>query len=152
MNIFISILVILFLLAVMKEDIKNIRKLIISEKKGTFEIILYIATIAVFIMITVIYGKSLIHYIVGTVAIAFIIVEFLKQGIFNEGIVALERGRGIHKWGEISKVEIKKGKNIKVTYVVKNGVDLIHKFSLDDYKKIIDIFISNGVEYEINYN
>lgn len=148
---FISILVILFLVSIVRRNILYIKELVIPTKKTYWDGMLVMMIILMFIVITLIYGKQLIHYFTGILAIVYIILEFFKQGISNDGIIIMERGKGIYNWEELSKVEIKKGKNIKVTYLGKEGLIVTHKFSLDKYKKLVDMFISNGVEYEIKY-
>ncbi|MBE6049955.1 MAG: hypothetical protein E7214_04640 [Clostridium sp.] len=76
----------------------------ISTQKTIIEEILFIISIILIVVITVFYAKDILHYIVGTLGIIFIILQFVKQGISEEGIMVIARGKDMYSWREIYRI------------------------------------------------
>lgn len=152
MNLFMSIIVIFMVLTMIMKQIPYMKKLKIPTKKTVFETIVYLAAILIIIVITLLYGKALIHYLVGTLGIALFTIEFLKQGIFEDGILILARGKEIYRWNEILNVQIVKSSYVKVTYWGREGLSITHKFAIERYEEIVGLFIKNNINYDIKYN
>lgn len=152
MNTFISFIAVLVLTEIIIKQFKDKKRLVISTKKTLLEKVIYLAAIAIFIVITILYAKGVIHYLIGILGILLLTIEFLKQGIFEEGILILARGKERYAWNEISKVQIVKSKDVKVTYYGKEGLAITHKFAIERYKEIVALFLKNNIDYDIKYN
>lgn len=93
MNSLISIFVGVLLIGIMIKRISYIKKLKIPTKKTVFENLIFITIITAIVIMIILFGKYISHYVAGTLFVIYFIISFLKQGISEEGIVIVNRGK-----------------------------------------------------------
>lgn len=153
MNSLISILVSVLLIGIIIKQISYIKKLKIPTKKSVFENLIFITIITAIVIMTILFGKYISHYVAGTLFMIYFIISFLKQGILEEGIVIVNRGKEFFSWSEIKEVEIQKNSSLKITFFEEGRLEIVtHNFAADDYEKVFEILNSHNVKINTKYN
>lgn len=153
MNSLISIFVGVLLIGIMIKRISYIKKLKIPTKKSVFENLIFITIITAIVIMIILFGKYISHYVAGTLFVIYFIISFLKQGISEEGIVIVNRGKEFFSWSEIKEVEIQKNSSLKITFFEEGRLEIVtHNFAADDYEKVFEILNSHNVKINTKYN
>lgn len=144
-----SFIVVILLLSVLIKQIQYIRKLKIRTRKSTYEIMTIIIGILV-IMTTVIYfAKNYVHYWIALLGIVLLIVAWMKQGISDNGVLIIARGKELYRWNEIGYAKIKKDDFVIVDYYSSSGSIIIsHRYLEKDIDEIFKIFHRTNFKYE----
>lgn len=150
MNLIFNILILVFFLGIVVRNITNILEIEVATKKSSFEIIVFIGVVIILASIAIIYGKSIIHYLIGLSGILYFISELFKQGISKKGLLIIAKGKEFYSWDEIKEVEIKREDNVHVTFFSTGRVKICtHNFFLNDYKKVFEVLNKHHVKIEI---
>ena len=147
---FLSIIVVVLLVAVLLKQISYITKLQIKTKKNTVEKFAIIASAVVLFWLTHIFAENNLHYVAGFIAILFIIANWIKQGISYEGILLVAKGKELYRWNEIGEVKVTMGDLVTIEYF--NGKNLLivsQSYKIDDYEKIKNILQDKGIKTEL---
>lgn len=119
--------------------IKDIRNLIIPTRKKVAEIVLVIIGTILLLGITYVYGKTLLHIIVGILGAVSLILSFARQGITDKGFRGIQ-GLGCYgNWNELKAVHISVKRDVRVSFIHRNFKEDIHYYRKEDYVKIITL-------------
>lgn len=145
-----NFIVIVMLLSVLTKQISYIRKLKIKTKKSFLEILTFILSILVLITLTIFFAKNYMHYLIASIGIIFLVVNWIKQGISDSGILIVARGKELYRWNEVRYAQINTGDIITIDYYSVSGSKIIsHKFEMQNYDKIVEVFGDNNIQFLI---
>ncbi|MDD2586509.1 MAG: hypothetical protein PHT79_10185 [Syntrophomonadaceae bacterium] len=149
MNI-INFIVIVMLLSVLTKQISYIRKLKIKTKKSFLEILTVVLGILVLITLTIFFAKHYMHFLIAFIGIILLVINWIKQGIFDSGILIVAKGKELYLWNEVRYAQINTGDIITIDYYSVSGSKIIsHKFEMQNYDKILEIFEDNNIQFVI---
>lgn len=147
---FIYYITVLLIVTVLIKELLYIKDLKIRTKKTLGEILIFAIGIITIIVITIVFAKNTLHYIVGCTGVALLIISWSKQGVSNKGLLIVARGKQLYEWNNIKKAKINISKNIQVDYFsTLNSKIISHVYSTDVYEKILNEFNSHNLPYEI---
>lgn len=138
----IEVIVPLFFIASILQQVRYIKELIIPTRKSYVEIIIVSFGVIIFMCITYFYAKTWIHYLIGILAMFTFFSMYLKEGISSKGFLSMYRHKETILWNEIKKVHIINSNNVKIK-VYGNFMEQTFRFKKNDYDKIINILKKN---------
>ncbi len=144
-----SFIVVILLLSILVKQIQYIRKLKIRTRKSTYEIITILIGILVIITMVIYFAKNYVHYLIALLGILLLIVAWMKQGISDNGVLIIARGKELYRWSEIGYAKIKKYNFVIVDYHSSSGSRIIsHRYLEKDIDEIFKVFHQVDLEYE----
>lgn len=142
MNFILSIFVFIFFIFMTIKSVLSRKKLLVKAISTKLEKNVVLLCSLVILIITIIFGKTVFHYLVGLAGISMLITTWLNQGICEEGFVVWYRGIEVIKWKKVRVVTIRASKSIKVELTGK-FMDKYLRFHIDDYEKVFNIIKEN---------
>lgn len=145
--------IILMLLVLLARQVSLMRKIKIRTKKSKFEIGIFVVSIVALGVLTVLYAKGYMHYIIAIVAGSFVLINWLKQGISTTGLIIVSKGKEDYMWRELEKVKIKTDDVINIDYFNNGGTKIIsHKYDIKHSQEILKMFKTNRIKVLANKN
>lgn len=138
----VDIIILSFLIAIILKQLRYVRELIIPNKKNVWEIITVVLSIIILIGIMYFYASTLIHYVLGILAICMFLSMWIKVGINAKGFISMYRYKELISWNEIEKVTFISSKNISVVLSGAFMEQTFH-FKKSDYEKIFTLLKDN---------
>lgn len=146
---FIYYITVLLIVTVLIKELLYIKDIKIRTKKTLGEILIFAIGIITIIVITIVFAKNTLHYIVSCTGAALLIISWSKQGVSNKGLLIVARGKQLYEWNNIKKAKINISENIQVDYFsTLNSKIISHVYSTDVYEKILNEFNSHNLPYK----
>lgn len=142
MNFILSIVIFIFFISMIIKSVLGINKLLIKEKSTRFEKFIVGLSCIVIAIITVVYGKTVFHYLIGIAGDIMLITTWLNQGIREDGFVVWYRSVEIITWEKVRVVTIRASKSTKVELTGKFMKKCL-RFDIGDYDKVFKTIQDN---------
>ena len=143
--------IIFMLLILLGRQVSLIRKVKIRTKKSKFEIGIFTVSISALTILTIFYAKEYMHYVIAIVAGAFVLINWLKQGISTSGLIIVSKGKEDCMWRELAKVKVKTNDVVNIDYFSASGTKISsHKYDIKHINEILKIFKTNKVKVILN--
>ncbi len=102
--------------------------------------ILFIAALAVY------FAGHALHYLIACCAVLFIVADVEKQGLSEEGVQIVAKGKELYRWAELDHADIAVSDRVKVDYFTSTGAKVATQFfSADKYEEITAMFRENNL-------
>ncbi len=145
---FIGYAVIVALTILLIKQMQYLRNVTIRTLKSTTEVSTLLAGVIALSVLTYFFAKNMLHYCAAFIGIAYVIVQFYKQGICEAGVLTVSRGKELYLWGELGNIKIDARNVISVEYYTPTGAKIIsHQYKRDDYEQIIKLLERNSKNY-----
>lgn len=93
--------IVLILIAI--HELRYLRKVVIKEKKSKSEIFVTIIAFIVISIITYFYAKCFWDYLMFATGLLCLVADVWKQGLSEDGVLIVARGKELYKWTETVK-------------------------------------------------
>jgi len=142
-------LAVFFLFLLMKQLV-YLQQLEVRTQKTRAEIGIMVLAFAVMVGLVWWSGARLPQLVVGFFAVALLLADWQKQGLAAEGLLTFQRGREFYPWQKLSRVELKQGQTVKLTFYTADGVALVtHDYRSADLPQIRAILAASGLPVQI---
>ncbi|MCR4943665.1 MAG: hypothetical protein K5986_04260 [Clostridium sp.] len=137
----------IFILCLCIEYFKLYKKLLIKTVKSKTTIIITALGMIVVAGITLIYAKSYLHFFLGVLGILLLYLIAFIEGITDDGLCIIVRGKYFYKWNEIGKIDVMKKDTLCLTiYNLQNAIISKQNYSLHNKDKVIEFLHKKHVE------
>lgn len=142
MNFILSIVAFMFFIFMTINSVLSRKKLLVKAISTRLEKNIVLLCSLVILIITIIFGKTVFHYLVGLAGISMLITTWLNQGICEDGFVVWYRSIEVIKWKKVRVVTIRASKSIKVELTGEFMAKYL-RFHINDYEKVFNIIKEN---------
>jgi len=140
----------LFFLFLLMQQLVYLQQLEVRTKKSRAEIGIIGLTLAVLAGLVWWSGAGLAQLAVGLFAAAFFVAGWQKQGLAATGLLTFQRGREFYPWQKLSRVEMKQGQTVKLTFYTADGAALVtHDYRIADLRRVRSVLAAAGVPVQI---
>lgn len=140
--------IVLILIAI--HELRYLRKVVIKEKKSKSEIFVTIIAFIVISIITYFYAKCFWDYLMFATGLLCLVADVWKQGLSEDGVLIVARGKELYKWTEIHHIDILISDIIKVVYFEKQDSEIDKQcYPISSSEKIITLLQKHNVSYKV---
>lgn len=146
---FLSVITACLIISVSIHEIKYWKSVAIKANKSKLEILGACGGIVAISIITLFFAKNWLHYLIFSWGVIFVLADVWKQGISENGLLIVARGKELYKWAEIHHVEIIRSDNVKIVYFTKSNSEIATQlYSADDIDAIMALFKKHNVSFD----
>lgn len=143
---FLSVIAPCLIISVSIHEIKLWKSVVIKANRSKLEILSVCVGIVVLSILTILFAKNLLHYLMFPLGVMFILTDVWKQGISKNGLLIVARGKEFYQWAEIHHVEMTIKDKVKIDYFTKSNSKIATQiYSLDSFDAIMTLFGRNNV-------
>ena len=117
----IKVIVLILLFLALLKQFSMLRKCKIHAIQTVMNNVVFSIGSVVLVIITYLYGKSVIDYGFAVIGEMLWCCMFFKEGISSEGLIVYERGKEFYSWSEIEYVTMNAKTQFEVRYYLSQG-------------------------------
>ena len=117
----VKIIVLILLFLALLKQFSMLRKCKIHAIQTAINKVVFSIGGIVLMLITYLYGKSLLDYAFAVIGEMLWCCMFFKKGISSEGLIIYTRGKEFYSWSEIDYVKINMETQLEVQYYISQG-------------------------------
>lgn len=142
-----SWVVLLALLILLVQQIQHIRQIRLKAVISTFAKVALTIGIITIVALAYFFAKNMVQYCIAVIGILFVLVDCNKQGISDQGVLVVARGKELYRWEEIESALIEVDTTLNIKFYLPTGVKIaFHKYKLEEDAKIRSLLMSKGIK------
>lgn len=138
----------ILIVVVLCREVKYLRMVVVRTKKAKRELLLVAAAVVVLAAITLLLAKRWFDYAIGACAILLVLADVGKQGLSENGLLVVAKGKQLYRWAEIDHAVVTVSDDVHIDFFATTNTKIVtHAFPLSLQGSVLALLQAHKVAF-----